>query len=63
MEKIAKNVLLVVAGVALVLVVAVVGFAAYFIYTFPSFDDYPHQSDEIMLARFYEHRAEVERLR
>ncbi len=59
-----KNILLTLAGVFLVFVVAVVGFAAYFIYTFPSFEDkYPHQSDEIMISRFHKHRADFEQLK
>jgi hypothetical protein len=63
MKKRTKHGLLILAGVVAVFVVAVVGFAAYFIYTFPSFNEYPHQSDEIMLTRFQEHRAEFEQLK
>lgn len=63
MKKRTKTVLVVVAGVVSAIVLACVGVVAYFIYTFPSFDDYPHQSDEIMISRFYEHRAEFEHLK
>ncbi len=59
-----KKVLFIFAGAFSVLVIVVLAFAAYFIYTFPSFEDkYPHQSDEIMISRFHEQRAEFEQLK
>ncbi len=63
MKKRTKTVLFVLAGVVSAIVLACVGVVAYFIYTFPSFDEFPHQSDEIMISRFHEHRAEFEQLR
>ena len=63
MKKRTKTVLVVIAGVVSAIVLTFVGVVAYFIYTFPSFNEDPHQSDEIMLSRFHEHRAEFERLR
>ncbi|HMS11252.1 MAG TPA: hypothetical protein PKE66_17315, partial [Pyrinomonadaceae bacterium] len=63
MKKRTKTVLVVIAGVVSAIVLTFVGVVAYFIYTFPSFNEYPHQSDEVMLSRFHEHRAEFERLR
>ena len=64
MNKRIKKYLLIVASFVFIIVVTAFGFAAYFIYTFPSFDDkYPHQSDEIMITRFHDHRTEFEQLK
>lgn len=64
MNKRTKRFIFVLAGAVLVILVAFFGFAAYLFYSFPWFDDkYPHQSDELMISLFHEHREEFEQLR
>jgi hypothetical protein len=59
-----KKVLLILSAVLSIFVVSMLALAAYFIYMLPPlFADDPHQSDEVMIARFQKHREEFEQLR
>jgi len=63
MTKSAKRILLIIVGIAALVIVSFVGFAASVFYSFDFADEYPHRSDAEMIQTFHTHRAEFEEVR